>query len=281
MTPEIKHYQNLAECSRDTAQFVIDQARDAVREKGIFTLVMAGGQTPRLLYEMLAKAPLQDQMPWQRTHLFWTDERLVPPTHAQSNYGMVVATLLSKISMPAANVHPMSTALADPLAAAVAHEEELLDFFSPLYADCNRFAVGNFVTPTPTGDSDIHAVKGLIQHSRVRQHPGIPPRFDLILLGIGVDGHTASLFPDSPSLAIEDRLVVPVEYKHALPSVSRLTMTLPVLNNGRCILFLAAGREKLKIFNEIMANPTKAAQRYPAARVHPSSGRLIWHLADN
>jgi 6-phosphogluconolactonase len=216
---------DLETMSREAAALVGDAAARAVSERGRFTLALSGGTAPRRLYELLAMSAL----PWDKTHLFWGDERFVPKTDARSNFRLVKETLLSKAAVPAANVHPVPVELGTPAAAADAYERELRAFFR--------------------GDGT----------------------FDLNLLGMGPDGHTASLFPGEPSLGEVRRWAIAVDGKKGDPPVPRVTLTFPAINASRAALFLVASKEKLPLVEEIM----KGGAPYPAARVAPRE-TLTW-----
>lgn len=208
-------------------------AQQSAREKGRFAVALSGGSTPRSLYALLATPAFKQQVPWSEVHLFWGDERCVPPDHAESNYRMVREALLSKIEIPPGNVHRMAGEK-EPRIAAAEYEAELKSFF--------------------------HIA------------PGVFPGFDLVLLGLGEDGHTASLFPGSDALAETERLVA-ATYVARL-NAYRLTLTLPVLNHGAVVLFLVAGASKAAVVSEILRDDDPA--RFPAARVDPLNGRLVW-----
>ncbi len=238
MTPEVRRHSNLESLSLAAAALVVEVARVSVQTRGRFTFVLSGGSSPRMLYERLAEPPFSERMSWSRTYLFWGDERCVPPDHPHSNFGVARQALLSKVPIPAVNVYPMPGAVAPPEAAAVQYEERLRLFF---------------------------------QAGRDFQFPV----FDLLLLGLGQDGHTASLFPGDPALEEERRWTRAVRATSASPPVPRITLTLPVINRARTVLFLVSGAGKKKVLDAILSEPEKAALRYPAARVRPSD-RLLW-----
>lgn len=240
MRPEVHQAGSLAELNRIGAEFICAAANRCVASSGSFTLVLAGGNTPRQLYELLATPCFTEKMDWSRVRLFWGDERWVASHHPDSNFSMAAKSLLAHIDIPAANIHPIRTDLRSPEAAAQAYENELQDFFS---------------------------------NSTPKKHG-----FDMVLLGMGPDGHTASLFPGSPALDITDRLVAAVRAPDASPSVARITLTLPALNRANDLLFLISGREKLDIMQAIIKAPTESARRYPAARIRPRN-RLLWLAA--
>lgn len=217
-------------------QIILQAARTAVGERGRFTLALSGGKTPRPVYEAMAHPDFP--MPWDYTHLFFGDERNVPPDDPRSNYAMVASTLLSRIDIPAANVHRIPVGEKDPEAAAACYE------------------------------TDIRAALGAEE--------GELPVFDLVLLGMGAEGHTASLFPGSPVLGETVRLVVATPVPVADPAVARVTMTLPLLNAAREVLFLTAGPDKAALAERILAGDP-AVGGLPAALVRPAGARVWLH----
>jgi 6-phosphogluconolactonase len=183
----------------------VSSAEAAVREKGSFTVVLSGGSTPKNLYALLAdNASWRVRVPWEKVHFFWGDERHVLPDHPESNYRMAHEAMLSKVSIPAANIHRIKSEYVDAGQAAWEYEQTLQEFF----------------------------------HLTAGQYPC----FDLVFLGLGPDAHTASLFPGTQALHEQQRLVVAnwVGKFHT----ERITMTAPVLNNAACIVFLVSGEEK-------------------------------------
>jgi 6-phosphogluconolactonase len=230
---EIRVLADLAELSRAATEDSLRIARDAVQRHGRCAIALGGGHTPEQMYRLWAEQ-YREQFPWEHMHLFWGDERYVPREDPHSNYRMVREALLERVSLPAANVHPMPTDFAQPDDAARAYEAELRRFFSP-------------------GE----------------------PAFDLVFLGLGGEGHTASLFPGSPALAERERWVVAVRAP-AEPPV-RLSLTLPVLSRARNVFFLVAGSGKQEIVASIRGDPESAARRYPAAMVRPA-GPVVWFL---
>jgi 6-phosphogluconolactonase len=238
MTSGVHRHPNLESLSLAAAALVAEAAEVSIEARGRFTFVLPGGTSPRTFYERLGQPLFSGRMPWARTYLFWGDERCVPPEHPHSNFGLARQALLSTIPLPTANVYPMPGAVVPPEAAAFQYEERLRLFF---------------------------------QKGGTRQFPV----FDLLLLGLGPDGHTASLFPGDPALAEECRWTRAVQVTSASPPVPRITLTLPVIHRARTVLFLVSGTGKKKIVDEILSEPEKAARRYPAARVRPP-GRLLW-----
>ncbi len=237
MQHEIHHFASLTEACTSLVREIIRLARQATEARGIFSLVLAGGNTPLQLYSLLAAPSLLAEMPWQNTHLFWGDERWVPPEHPDSNFGMAADAMLRAIPLPDKNIHRIQGEAASAETAANLYERELRAFFADQ-----------------------------------------PPVFDLILLGMGADGHTASLFPQSPALEEKNRWVTAIPAPRNLPAVDRITLTLPVLNLARHLFFLLTGPEKLAIVQQIVDNQKDAAQTYPAALIKPA-GHLAWFTA--
>jgi 6-phosphogluconolactonase len=198
-----------------------------------FTMALAGGSTPRRLYQILA-ADYRRRLPWNDLRFFWGDERYVPPDSPQSNYRMALEALLSRVPIPPENIHMMPTILDSPEEGAADYEETLRDEMG----------------------EDL-------------------PQFDLVLLGLGTDGHTASLFPGSPVLNEQKRWVA-VSYSPVEPTI-RLTLTPPVLKNARQIIYLVSGREKFDVMQTIREEPERAAMLYPAAMIAADSPAL-WFL---
>ena len=203
--------------------------------EGRFAVSLSGGSTPRRLYQLLAQAPYRDGFPWDRTHVFWGDERFVPHSDPRSNYRMTDEALLSHVPIAPANLHPIPTEGVTPEDAARAYERTLKSFYGAETIDPRR------------------------------------PLFDMTLLGLGEDGHIASLFPGTSALSERERWVVAVTDS---PQEPRITLTYPALESSRSVVFLVAGAEKAAIF----ARVRRGDQTLPAARLRPL-GRLLW-LAD-
>lgn len=238
MPPQVRRFRSLEELSQAAAEFVAELAVQSVAARGVFTLALSGGGTPRPLYERLGRPPYVDRVPWKQTHLFWGDERWVPPGDAESNFGMAAQALLSRIEIPPGNVHRIPAELEPPEAAARTYEETLRRFFGPA------------------------------------------PAFDLNLLGMGPDGHTASLFPGAAALEERERWVVAVPSAPLPPHLPRVSLTLPAINAARCVMFLVSGAAKRELVQRILDRPEEAARLYPAGRVHPS-GRLFWFIGED
>lgn len=225
--------KNLQELSQQAAAYCLEKALRAVATQGKFFLVLAGGSTPSLLYQRLSSPPLRQQMPWSQTHLFFADERSVASTHAHSNVAMAYATLIDRIDIPQENVHIMRAELAS------------------IRQHAWRYA------------QDIAAT--------VPQRNGVP-QFDLVLLGMGEDGHTASLFPETPIL--HEQRWVAANYVEKL-NTWRVSMTYPLLNHSLDIAILAAGENKAAIVREVLH--TTDAPRYPIQAIRPQR-ELTWFL---
>ena len=224
------------ELSQIAATEFVRHAHEAVQAKGIFTVALSGGSTPRNLYTRLAdEASLRAAIPWDKVHFFWGDERHVPPNHPESNYRMAYEALLCKVPVPAANVHRIKSEYPNAHQAANEYEQELHEFFS--------LEAGQF------------------------------PRFDLFLLGMGPDGHTASLFPGTAALHERTRLVVANWVEKF--NTYRITLTLPVINNAAHIIFLVSGEEKATTLREVFQSTTQP-KRFPVQLVNPTHGTLLW-----
>ena len=229
---ELKTFDDLDDLARGAAEEIAKSAAEAIAARGRFTIALSGGNTPKPAYRLLAEKLGID---WGRVHVFWGDDRHVPPDHPDSNFGMAHDALLSKVPIPHDNIHRMRTEKPD--AERVAEE----------YAWTLRSAFD-------LGEDER-------------------PRFDLVLMGIGADGHTASLFPGGEAVRERSRLV-------AAPWVSslgtfRVTLTPPVLNNARLALFLVSGEEKAEALKAVLEGDFQP-DRFPAQVVRPEDGRLLW-----
>lgn len=224
--------QDISRLAAAGAALFTESARESVLKRGRFAAAVSGGSSPRPMYRLLAEEPYVRDIPWNRSHLFWADERCVPQKDPASNYGAAKGEFLDKVPVPKAQVHPMPGE-DPPEKGALAYQNELKSFF--------------------------HAEEG----GR--------PVFDLVILGIGTDGHTASLFPGQTALEEKGKWVVTV--KGGDPDVHRLTLTLPVLNAARRVICLVSGRRKAEIMKKIFAG---GEPLLPALRIQPVSGELIW-----
>jgi 6-phosphogluconolactonase len=220
------------------ARLFVRAARDAVKARGAFTVALSGGSTPRHLYEMLAREPLRSRVPWEQVHVYWGDERCVPPDSDESNYRMAAEAFVAHVPLLPENVHRMRGE-GDPSQAAVDYELMLRELARRSGA-------------TPSG----------------------APVFDLVLLGVGTNGHTASLFPHSAALRDPERLVMAVH----VPGVGwRLTLSAQVINGARRVVFVATGEEKAAVLARILQGPTRGDE-LPAQLIAPRPGRLTWLL---
>ena len=233
---EIRVLTTPQELFEAAAEVVVHTAADAVEQRGRFTIALSGGSTPKSLFNLLA-TNARTVLPWDRMFFFWGDERHVPPTDPDSNYRMAEEAMLSKIPVAAGNVFRIPAENPDAAAAADAYEQTLRKFF--------------------------------------QLGPGEVPIFDLILLGMGPDGHTASQFPGSAGLQEKTRLVI-ANWVDKLKT-SRLTLTLPVLNAARCVAFLVSGTDKAAVLKTVLEEDAPAEQ-YPSKLIRPNNGKLIWLL---
>jgi 6-phosphogluconolactonase len=218
------------------AEEVVRSANEAVKERGRFTIALSGGSTPKSLYNLLA-TNARTSLPWDKVFFFWGDERHVPPTDPDSNYLMANEAMLSKVPVPPGNVFRFPTENADAAQVAEAYEKTLRKFF--------------------------------------QLGPDALPRFDLILLGMGPDAHTASLFPGTAALQERSRLAV-ANWVETLRTC-RLTLSLPVLNAARTDIFLVSGIDKAPVLRAVLEENVPGEQ-YPAKLVQPKDGTLIWLL---
>jgi 6-phosphogluconolactonase len=220
------------------AHFFAQRAAEAIARRGAFRVALSGGSTPRALYQRLATLKGTDgAIDWSRVHLFFGDERHVPPDHADSNYRMVKEALLTHAPIPGANVHRIKTEMPDAGDAASNYEQAIR----------NEFHI----------------------------QPGEWPRFDLVLLGMGPDGHTASLFPDTPVLYERSRIAAAVWVVSM--QTWRVTLTPPVLNRARHVLFLVSGAEKAATLHAVLEGPPEP-DRLPAQLIAPSDGLVHWYV---
>ncbi len=207
---------------------------------GRFSLVLSGGSTPRGLYALLAEHPYRSQVDWKKTEFFWGDERAVPPNHPDSNFRMAKEAMLDKLDVPAGRIHRIEAERADIDGAARDYELKIED------------------------------VLGRV--------PGVgrrPPHFNLFLLGMGDDGHTASLFPNTAALLEKQRWVVAQDVPR--PPSPRITMTPPLINAAHYIMFLVSGSSKADVLAEVLQGP-RDPLRYPAQLIRPLTGEVTWFV---
>lgn len=228
-----------ADVARRAAEELTETAVETVRLKGRVAVALSGGSTPIEMFGLLTREPFRSEMPWQQLHLFWSDERCVPPDSPDSNYYAANEALLSRVDIPEENVHRLRGEI-EPDEAAREYERQI------------RAAV-----------------------------EGDPPRFDLILLGMGGDGHTASLFPHSDGLSVTDRLVVhnhvPDEHRGSAPVADRLTFTSTLINAAERVTFLVTGSGKADVLKAVLEGE-RDTEQYPSQLVLPADGKLLWLL---
>jgi 6-phosphogluconolactonase len=225
---------NATELAINAADVFLETARDCVRERDRFAVALSGGSTPHEMHRMLAEEPYGSDVPWEKVHIFWVDERCVPVDDPASNYGAAKKEFLDRIPIPAEQIHPMPGHL-PPEEGVMNYRKALKAFFRP----------------------------------EGRDHPA----FDLIFLGVGKDGHTASLFPGHRSLETEKGWVAAV--KGGEPDVYRLTFTYKVLNQAKHIYFMVSGKGKAPIVKTIFE---KRDAQLPAQKIQPVNGKLTWLL---
>jgi 6-phosphogluconolactonase len=237
-TPEessrVRIFDDATKVAEAAARRFIELAREAITERGRFTVALAGGSTPQRAYDLLASASYRQQLDWSKAHIFFGDERSVPPDDAESNYRMANEALLSHVDLPAENIHRMN-GVGDVVANARLYEDEMRTFFND----------------------------------------AAWPRFDLVLLGMGDDGHTASLFPGAQALHEEQAWVAGVWVEKL--SAYRITLTAPAINHAAHIIFLVTGENKAEPLREILEgghNP----ERLPAQLIKPLDGSLEWFV---
>jgi 6-phosphogluconolactonase len=232
--PDNIHVHKTAEeLARAGAQLFVDESAEAMRARGRFRVALSGGSTPRRVYELLATPVFSNPIDWNRVDLFWGDERYVPADDRESNYRMTSEALLDHVPVPSANVHRVPTDISPPSAAASAYEDEIRQVFG---------------------------------------EPTSVPQFDLIYLGLGSNGHTASLFPRSPTLRESSHLVV-ADFVTEV-NAWRISMTFPLLNQGRVVAFLIEGAPKAQVLRDVLLGP-RASERLPAQLISPQ-GELLW-----
>jgi 6-phosphogluconolactonase len=229
--------QNIEVLSDKTAlierslNLVVSKINTAIAKSDRCTIALSGGSTPKALYAALA----QQNLDWEKIHVFWGDERYVSADHPDSNQGMTREAWLNQVNIPAHNIHPIPTDAGDPTVDAQKHDRQIQEFFG--------VAAGEI------------------------------PVFDIILLGMGDDGHTASLFPHTEALQVCDRFVT-VGNKDGQP---RITFTVPLINQARCVIFIVAGATKQNALTQVFA-PQADSSNYPSRLIQPQQGELWWLL---
>lgn len=232
----MEQFKDAEHLSRAAAEKFIQIAHSATGHGGQFTVVLSGGSTPRRLFQLLAEPPYRDKVDWEKVEFFWGDERTVPPDHPDSNFYMANEALLNKLEIAPKQIHRMQAEREDQEAVARDYQTEIAHVFGV-------------------------------------PEQGEPPSFDLILLGLGPDGHTASLFPHTEAVVERQRWIA----RNDVPKLnaSRITMTAPILNRAKSILFLVAGADKAEALHAVLDGP-KDPERVPAQLIQPTGGSLIW-----
>lgn len=237
---EVRVLEGAARLREAAAERIVREGRRAVSERGRFLLVLTGGSTARPVYERLAQEPARSALDWGAVEVFFTDERCVPPSHPDSNFGMASAALLDRVPIPCERIHRMQGEDPNRERAAIAYEHR------------------------------IRTALGLAR--------GEAPRFDLVLLGLGADAHVGSLFPGDPQAGWEERLVVAVEHRgDPPPSVDRISLALTALNAGRATVFVVSGSGKAGAVRAVLEGPADP-ERYPAQRIDPPLAPPVWLL---
>lgn len=234
MAGTLREFPNVTALTHAAAELIVSVLQSAQIGGGMASIALAGGATPRAVYELLATERFDRRCDWSRIHFFWGDERCVEPDSSESNYRMAYQALLRHRAISPAHIHRMHGELS-PAEAAHAYEQEI------------RLVMN---APSPT-----------------------VPRFSIVVLGIGENGHTASLFPGSPVLEVRTPLVASTLVGQ--PGTHRVTMTLPLLNNGGLVLFLVAGPAKAAILRTLFRDESVDL---PARHILPTSGPLFWYV---
>jgi 6-phosphogluconolactonase len=236
--PKIRIAGNLHEWAQDAAAFVHSVSEHAIKSQGRFVIALSGGSTPKKLYQVLATAEWKARLNWSRIFFLFGDERCIPPGHPDSNFNMASTSLFQPLNIQPDHICRMKGEHEDSTAAAQEYEEAI-----------------RRLTKSPS--------------------PKVP-LIDLVLLGLGDDGHTASLFPGTAALQEQNKIVT---VGHAPTGIrSRLTLTLGMLNHAVVVLFLVTGPGKAEIVRRVIEPESEADHSLPAARISPVSGRLVWML---
>jgi 6-phosphogluconolactonase len=236
--PDIRIHSDSQVAAEAAAAFVLEVGRESIRTKGRFCIALSGGTTPETLYRALTSPVFADRFDWSRTTFFFSDERCVPPNDPRSNYALANKSLFTPLKITPSQVYRMAGESHDPPAAAHEYEQQV-----------------RLATKTPRS---------------------VQPSLDLILLGLGEDGHTASLFPGAPVLRDRQHLIAATQSPKDPPN--RLTMTLAAINRASVILFLVAGVGKTGVVRAILDPKTEVERQLPASLVEPEEGRIVWFL---
>jgi 6-phosphogluconolactonase len=239
VTPEVRILPDFSAIAHAAADLILETCSRAINARGAACLALAGGATPRLAYVLLSQPEYANRMVWSSLQVYWSDERLVPPDHPDSNYRLASEALISRVPIPPRNVHRMRGELA-PAESAQDYEHEMR-------------------SSLPVGEDGL-------------------PCFDLMMVGMGDDGHIASLFPGSPALLEQQRWVVATEHNQPPPPlVPRLSLTLPVINASAQVLVMVSGEKKAERLRQVLEE-MPASQPLPAQMIQPRGGKLLWLL---
>ena len=236
--PDIRIRRDSQAWAQAAAEFVLEVGEEAVRTNGRFLIALSGGTTPETLYRALTSPAFADRFDWSRTTFFFSDERCVPSDDPRSNYALAKNVLFTPLNIMPSQVYRMAGESSDSQAAAFEYEQQL------------RLATKTSLSAQPS--------------------------LDLVLLGLGEDGHTASLFPGASILRDRQRVIAATQSPKDPPN--RMTMTLAAINRASVILFLVAGASKSGVVRAILDPRTEAERQLPASLVSPEGGRLIWFL---
>jgi 6-phosphogluconolactonase len=238
---QVEIFDEASKLTRGAAERFVLLAAKAVEEHGVFSVALSGGSTPKALYQLMAADPaIRSKVQWSKVHMFFGDERHVPPDHNDSNFRMADEAMIQALSSEQLHLHRVLAELPSAAEAAAEYEADLREFFEP---------------------------RGLLE--------GGFPRFDLIFLGMGPDGHTASLFPNSSGLNEKTRWVVANWVEKF--QTDRITMTFPVLNAAAEVIVFVAGPEKASLLAEVL-DPSTAGTEYPVQKVKPRNGLKRWMI---
>ena len=235
---DVRVFTDLPKASHALAGRLVETAKDVLATNDRFSMVLSGGKTPSFLYRLLA-GEYSGEISWERVHLFWGDERCVPLDSKESNFAMANEAMISKVQLPPENIHRIPAEIMPPEKAAETYERMLQKYFK-------REGEDSYL-------------------------------FDAMILGVGEDGHTASLFPGSPALADKSHWVLAVDAPPSFSPQKRVTLTFPLINRTRSIFFLASGAKKRKVVRKILEQPETARRLYPAAMILPV-GSTAWYI---
>ena len=239
--PAIQIVADAEAISRKAAEIIMGLMAETLNTKTHFSIALSGGSTPKSLFTLLADdVSLRTQVDWDKVHFFWGDERHVPPDHPDSNFRMAYEAMLSKVPVQETNIHRVRAEEQDASKAAEEYADELRTFFN--------------------------------------LKPGELPYFDCVLLGMGPDGHTASLFPGTEALHEQKRLVVS-NWVEKFQS-HRITLTAQAINNADCIIFLVSGEEKAEVLREVLEGENNP-ELFPSQLIKPNHGKLLWLVAQS